>query len=216
MKSNKTKSNSSKYSSANSGGNRNRNILIIVVIAVFVIVGAAYAGLLPLPGGDEQAAAGNGQTASSEQQPATGDDQATAGDDQTAGGSEQATTGSKDLVIKVADITEDPTFIPYKGPDYDMEIIAVKASDGTIRTAFNTCQVCYSSGRGYYKVEDGRLVCQNCGNTFGMDDVEVTKGGCNPFPITSEYKTETADTITVPGEFMDEAQVIFENWKTNI
>lgn len=38
----------------------------------------------------------------------------------------------------------------------------------TIRTAFNTCQVCYSSGRGYYVQEGNVLVCQNCGNRFGM------------------------------------------------
>ena len=45
-----------------------------------------------------------------------------------------------------------------------MEIVAVKALDGSIRTAFNTCQVCYNSGRGYYQQEGNELVCQNCGN----------------------------------------------------
>jgi hypothetical protein len=213
------------------------------VIAVFAVVGAAYAGLLPFPGGGEQAAAGEEQTAGGGQQAAAGSGQTASGGEPQSAGTEQAASGEEqqptanneqtadgsgqpaadngqaaagstgDLVIRVADITEDATFIPYKGPDYEMEIIAVKASDGTIRTAFNTCQVCYSSGRGYYKQEGDLLVCQNCGNTFGMDDVEVTKGGCNPFPITSEYKAETADTITITGEFLEAAQVIFENWK---
>ena len=32
-----------------------------------------------------------------------------------------------------------------------LEVLAVKAPDGTIRTAFNTCQVCYGSGRGLYR-----------------------------------------------------------------
>ncbi len=94
-----------------------------------------------------------------------------------------------------------------------MEIIAIRASDGTVRTAFNTCQVCYSSGRGYYKQEGDLLTCQNCGNQFGRDDVEVVKGGCNPVPITEEYKTENEDTITIPREFLEEAEVIFKNWK---
>lgn len=178
-----------------SNADRGRNILIIIVIAVFAIVGAAYAGLLPLPGGGDQAAGSEQEIASEAPKEAAG------------GG---------DLVIQVADITEEPSFIAYDGPDFDMEIIAVKASDGTIRTAFNTCQVCYSSGKGYYEQEGDLLVCQNCGNSFGMDDVEVTKGGCNPFPITADYKTETTDTITIPGEFLKEAQVIFENWKTNV
>lgn len=212
-----------------------KNILIIIVILVFAIAGAAYTGLLPLPGGGEQTAAGEEQTAADEKQAASGEEQeitdseqadvdeeqTVTGEEQTGGDGqadvsdkpEETANNSKDLVIRITDITEDAKFIAYDGLDTEMEIIAVKASDGTVRTAFNTCQVCYSSGRGYYKQEGGRLVCQNCGNSFGMDDVEVTKGGCNPFPITSDYKTETADTVTIPGEFLEAAQVIFENWK---
>jgi uncharacterized membrane protein len=89
-----------------------------------------------------------------------------------------------------------------------LEVIAVKAPDNTIRTAFNTCQVCFDSGRGYYVQEGNVHVCQNCGNRFRMSDVEVTRGGCNPVPITAEDKTVTDTTITIP-----RAKVIFENWK---
>jgi uncharacterized membrane protein len=118
-----------------------------------------------------------------------------------------------DIVIPVKDITETPSFYPAKIDGINLEVIAVKASDGTIRTAFNTCQVCYSSGKGYYKVEDNQLVCQNCGNRFGMDEVEVTKGGCNPVPITDEYKAVNDDTITISKDFLTQATVIFQNWK---
>lgn len=118
-----------------------------------------------------------------------------------------------DIVIQAKDITEQPSFYPAEVNGTKLEVIAVKASDGTIRTAFNTCQVCYNSGKGYYKVEGDQLVCQNCGNRFGMDDVEVTKGGCNPVPITSEYKTVTDDTITISKDFLTQATVIFSNWK---
>jgi len=94
-----------------------------------------------------------------------------------------------------------------------MEILAVKASDGTVRTAFNTCQVCYSSGRGYYIQEGDVLVCQNCGNRFKMDEVEVARGGCNPVPIFKEMKEVTDTTITIPKELFAEAEGIFANWK---
>ncbi len=117
-----------------------------------------------------------------------------------------------DIVIPVSNVTEEPTFYPAVIDGTDLEVIAVKASDGTIRTAFNTCQVCYNSGKGYYKQEGNQLVCQNCGNRFGMDDVEVTKGGCNPVPITSEYKTVDSETITISKDFLTQAMVIFENW----
>ena len=39
-----------------------------------------------------------------------------------------------------------------------IEVLAVKSSDGTIRTAFNTCQVCYASGRGYYIQQGDGLI----------------------------------------------------------
>lgn len=125
---------------------------------------------------------------------------------------EVAVVKDSDLVISVKDITESATFYPANINGTDLEVIAVKAPDGTIRTAFNTCQVCYSSGRGYYKQEGSQLICQNCGNRFGMGDVEVTKGGCNPVPITNEYKKVDTETITISKDFLTEATVIFKNW----
>lgn len=124
-----------------------------------------------------------------------------------------ATNENGDIVIPIADITETATFYAYKELDSEMEVLAVKASDGTIRTAFNTCQVCYSSGRGYYVQEGDVLVCQNCGNRFSMDEVEVTKGGCNPVPIFEEQKQVTDDSIIIPKAFLEEAEIIFKNWK---
>ena len=57
------------------------------------------------------------------------------------------------LVIKTDDLSEDAAFYPIEVDGTEMEVIAVKTSDGTIRTAFNTCQICYDSGNGYYKQE---------------------------------------------------------------
>jgi len=118
-----------------------------------------------------------------------------------------------DIEIPISDITDQAAFYAYDELDTKMEVIAVKASDGTIRTAFNTCQVCYSSGRGYYVQEGDSLICQNCGNRFQMDDVEVTKGGCNPVPIYDEQTEANSETIVIPKEFLQEAEVIFQNWK---
>ena len=120
-----------------------------------------------------------------------------------------------DLVIPTSGISEKATFYPMEVEGTKLEVLAVKAPDGSIRTAFNTCQVCYASGRGYYKQEGDELVCQNCGNRFSMDQVEDTRGGCNPVPITAEYKTETDEAITISYDFLDEARVIFSNWRTD-
>jgi uncharacterized membrane protein len=119
----------------------------------------------------------------------------------------------KDLVIPTAEVSQNAVFYPVDIEGVRLEVIAVKAPDGTIRTAFNTCQVCYGSGRGYYKQEGNLLVCQNCGNRFRMSQVEVRSGGCNPVPIFAANKTVTKDSITISKKFLKEAKAIFGRWK---
>ena len=132
--------------------------------------------------------------------------------DREANGAVTISSGES-LVIHTADITTDASFFPVEVNGTRMEVIAVKDSEGNIRTAFNTCQVCYDSGRGYYVQSGDYLVCQNCGNRFSMDQVEIESGGCNPWPIFAENKTVTADEISISYDFLAEAQDIFANWK---
>ncbi|MDR1913129.1 MAG: DUF2318 domain-containing protein [Clostridiales bacterium] len=122
---------------------------------------------------------------------------------------------SQDLVIPIGDVSTTAEFYPVTVDGVDLEIIAVEASDGTIRTAFNTCQVCYDSGRGYYEQSGDVLVCQNCGNRFMMSQVEIESGGCNPWPIFAEDKTVTDEYITISYDFLQESTGIFANWKGN-
>lgn len=131
---------------------------------------------------------------------------------ETGIGSEQTT--ASDLVIPLADITETAVFYPVEIDGVKLEVLAVKAPDGSIRTAFNTCQVCYDSGKGYYKQDGNVLICQNCGNRFTMDKVEVESGGCNPVPIFADNKTVDNENIIISGDFLTEAKGIFANWKT--
>ncbi|MDR2618329.1 MAG: DUF2318 domain-containing protein [Treponema sp.] len=119
----------------------------------------------------------------------------------------------KDLVINIAELSGNAVFYPVDINGTRMEVLAVKAPDGTIRTAFNTCQVCYASGRGFYKQQGTVLVCQNCGNRFRMSQVEVRSGGCNPVPISKDNKTVTDTTITISKEFLARAKDIFARWK---
>lgn len=124
-------------------------------------------------------------------------------------------SGGTDLVIPVAEISEKASFYPVEVDGVKMEVIAVMAEDGSIRTAFNTCQVCYDSDRGYYKQEGNTLECQNCGNRFPMSRVEVESGGCNPWPIFEEDKTVNEESITISYSFLQESEKIFSNWKSS-
>lgn len=119
----------------------------------------------------------------------------------------------ENLVIPISDLSEKATFYPVEVDGTEMEVIAGKDSQGKIRTAFNTCQVCYDSGNGYYRQLGEELVCQNCGNSFTMDVVGETGGGCNPVPILEENRTVTDSEIQISYEFLKESSDVFVNWK---
>ena len=117
------------------------------------------------------------------------------------------------IKIQKSEITETATFYPYQAQDTYMDVIAIRATDGTVRTALNTFQVCTGSGRAYYEQEGDALICQNCGNRFTVDQIEVIKGGCNPVPILASDKEDNGDTITISDEFLVANKNLFVNWK---
>jgi hypothetical protein len=118
-----------------------------------------------------------------------------------------------DLRIPKKEVTAIAKFYPYTAGGVLMEVLALRARDGTVRTAFNTCQVCYSSGRGYYTQKGDYLVCNNCGNRFLASQVELIKGGCNPVPIGKDEKKEDADFVTIPKAILEQAKPLFLKWK---
>jgi uncharacterized membrane protein len=120
----------------------------------------------------------------------------------------------QDLVIQIKDLSDTVQFYPVVIDGVRMEVLAVQAPDGTYRTAFNTCQVCYASGRGYYKQSGNTLICQNCKNTFRMAQVEISSGGCNPFPIFPKNKTVTSDRIIISKDFLRQATRLFARWRS--
>ena len=77
------------------------------------------------------------------------------------------------LTIPLASVTRTASFYPVKVDGTEMEVLAIRTEGGEIRTAFNTCQTCYDSDKGYYAAEGEELVCQNCGFRFTEDRVGV-------------------------------------------
>ncbi len=120
----------------------------------------------------------------------------------------------EDLIIPVSEITETAKFYPITVDGTNMEVFAVKDSDGNIRTAYNTCQSCYTSGNGRYETEGTDLVCQNCGFHFTADQVGNEKNsGCSPWAISPENRTDTDETITISYDFLQQSKNIFANWQ---
>ncbi|MDR2772853.1 MAG: DUF2318 domain-containing protein [Elusimicrobiota bacterium] len=114
-----------------------------------------------------------------------------------------------DIIISASDISPTAKFYSSDIDGISVEVLAVKASDGSIRTAFNACQVCYGSGAGYYRQSGAVLICQNCGNRFRTDQIEKFKGGCNPIPITAKDKLSKDGQIIISREFLSQSKKYF-------
>jgi len=70
----------------------------------------------------------------------------------------------------------------YKFADNGKEInfFAVKTPDGTVKTAFDACDACYKSKKGYEQQGD-KMNCKNCNQKFAINRLGPNAtGGCNP------------------------------------
>lgn len=198
----------------NNNGKTNKksnNNTFIVIAAIILCIAAIGIYMFKQNGGKKEqqsertAAVSGGEVGDSE-----------ISDNKTNSKSEKVISKGKSLKIPVSDISSKVSFYPIKVDGVEMEIIAVKNSDGEIRTAFNTCQVCYSSGRGYYVQDGDVLVCQNCGNEFTIDDIGVEAGGCNPWAIMSDDRTIKNGKLEISYDYLKESEQIFSNWKEGI
>ena len=113
------------------------------------------------------------------------------------------------LSIPISELDGDARFYTADVDGVAVEVIAVKAG-GSIRTAFNACQVCYDSGRGYFKQEGDELVCQNCGNRYTMDQIGLRAGGCNPAPIGEGSRTSDGTNIGISRDVLKTGRPLFE------
>ena len=118
-----------------------------------------------------------------------------------------------DVTIVVADVSEAAVYFEYDADGTTVQLFAVLASDGTVRLAFNTCQVCAGSTKAYFVQEGDEFVCQNCKNSFDVDEVGVEASGCNPIPITSDDYTQADGVIAISASFLEQYAGSFTRWK---
>jgi len=73
-------------------------------------------------------------------------------------------------------------FFAYTAGGKTITFFAMKAMDGSIRTALDACVACNHAKLGY-RQEGSLVVCNNCGMGFKPTDIGMTTGGCNPIPV---------------------------------
>ncbi|MCD7775236.1 MAG: DUF2318 domain-containing protein [Clostridiales bacterium] len=170
--------------------------IILPIVAAVVVIAAVLAIVIPRTSGDSADAVNAETTRKSAQ----------------SGTDIPVFTGN--IEINESEITETAAFFDYDADSATVEVFAVRASDGTVRLALNTCQVCMGSPYAYFVQSGDSFICQNCNNSFNTDNIGIEKGGCNPVPITAEYYETTNGVITISSDFLEGYKNQFANWKS--
>jgi uncharacterized membrane protein len=109
------------------------------------------------------------------------------GPDQPAG---LASAGVADSTVSIPleKIGSTANFFESNSGGTTVRFFAVRAGDGSIKTAFDACDVCFASKKGY-RQEGTYLVCNNCGNKYSIEGIGVENkapGGCWPGYLPSK------------------------------
>jgi uncharacterized membrane protein len=163
-------------------GNKSKAPLIITLLAAVILAGGAVYFL-----GGEKEAGPVAATAAVTQNSAT------------------------EFVYNVSDFDDGKAkYYSYKSPQgLNIRYFLLKSSDGVIRAAFDSCDTCWSAGKGY-RQEGDFMVCNNCGLRFASVKINEIKGGCNPAPLS---RTAKGDKIIVKVKDIIEQGSFYFNFK---
>ena len=85
-------------------------------------------------------------------------------------------------------------FYRYDDGGKEITFFAVKTADGSYKTAFDACDSCYKSKKGYEQQGD-KMNCKNCNQKFAINRLGPNaSGGCNPGYLPLK---QNGNTITV-------------------
>jgi uncharacterized membrane protein len=88
-----------------------------------------------------------------------------------------------EVVIPLKNINDGKAhYYSLKEQNSSIRFFVVKSKDNVLRAAFDACDVCFPEKKGYSQAGD-YMICNNCGQKFHSNQINVLKGGCNPAPL---------------------------------
>jgi len=85
-------------------------------------------------------------------------------------------------------------FYKYEDGGKEIAFFAVKTADGAVKVAFDACDACYKSKKGYEQQGD-KMNCKNCNQKFAINRLGPNAtGGCNPGYLAHQ---QNGGTITI-------------------
>lgn len=129
-----------------------------------------------------------------------------------AGATQTGTLKGDSVEFSLDGLSKGARFFTYQTSAGKVGLLAVRDSDGDVRVALDTCQVCNGSPKAYFLDKDGSLQCQNCGNTFAYDIVGDAGQGCEPTPLAQGSWSVADDTLSVSENALEATAPLFSTW----
>jgi uncharacterized membrane protein len=94
---------------------------------------------------------------------------------------EKVTVSNGSVTVPIAKLADGKAhFYKFEDGGKEISFFAVKSADGSIKTAFDACDACYKSKKGYEQQGD-KMNCKNCNQKFAINRLGPNAtGGCNP------------------------------------
>lgn len=94
---------------------------------------------------------------------------------------EKVTVSNGSVTLPVAKLADGKVrFYKFEDNGKEITFFAAKAADGSIKIAFDACDACYKSKKGYEQQGD-KMNCKNCNQKFAINRLGPNAtGGCNP------------------------------------
>jgi uncharacterized membrane protein len=101
------------------------------------------------------------------------------------------------VTIPVAKLSDGKArYYKFEESGKEIAFFAVKAADGSLKTAFDACDACYREKKGYEQLGD-KMNCKNCNQKFAINRLGPNaSGGCNPGYLPHQVKGNTISIQT--------------------
>lgn len=99
---------------------------------------------------------------------------------------------SESIKIPLSQISDKAKWYTYEYQGTKIRYFVVEDVNGNVKTAFDACDVCYRSKKGYSQ-RGIDMVCNNCGNHYpiaGLGTKNLRGGGCWPGYLPSEVQED--------------------------
>lgn len=99
-------------------------------------------------------------------------------------------------IIIPLDVLKDKKFIrfTYGDPTYGTPLLAYISSEGKIITAVSVCEPCNSTA---FHIRGDKIICNSCGSTWELNDLEAVSGSCGRYPPDAVPNTVVGNEVQV-------------------